>query len=630
MKNTSKVLKFTIALILSLTIAFTLPLQVFAIALPEIDTAINTENNSSEAQPYKVGNIIGEAIEKRDEHIKQFILDDGSFMAVSYAYPVHYKDSDDNWIDYDNSLKEIAVTATEDEATSSEYTNKDSNIKVNYSNKSKENNMIKVKIADYQVSWGYPNTNKVTAQMVSNNQQLEGNEKYTTLTNLTSEVLYENIYNNIDIQYITTSVGVKENIILKNSNAQNEFTIQYKINSLTAVAVNDKLIELRDKSNEVVYLIEAPYMIDANGKKSTQLSLSIAEQKGNKLTLNLKADATFLSTATYPVTVDPAFTVGKEWNTAECSYVNSFMPNTSYGLDSTTGHANEVYVGSFGQGIYRTYYRFKELPELNKGDMVVHANVYLALQNDDFYDDFNVSVYQVTESWDQDTLTWNNQPTHSTNVTDYKIFDENSAKGGHSWDITECMKKWYNGSANYGIMFMTPDDANAVQCADFTSALDALNPDARPLFQIVYRNNKGIEDRWSYSSFSVGTAGTAYVNDYSGNLVFITSDASTASGYGPASVQHIFNNYMAGISYANTKPYAGQGWKTNLQQTLLSSSKFGLTGDALTEYPYVYTDGDGTDHYFCKKDNKYLDEDGLGYELTINSNSTTARYTITN
>ncbi len=629
MKNTSKIFKFTIALILSLTIAFTLPLQVFAITLPEIDTSINTEGYSTEAQPYKVGNIIAEATDKREEYTKQFILDDGSFMAVSYSYPIHFKDDNGNWIDYDNTLQETSSTATEDEATATEYTNKNSDIKVNYSNKSKENNMIKIKADDYQVSWGYPNTNKVTAQVVTNNEQLEGNEKYTTLTNLTSEVLYENVYNNIDIQYITTSVGVKENIILKNSNAQNEFTIQFKINSLTAVAINDKLIELRDKSGKAVYLIEAPYMVDANGEKSTQLSLSIAEQKGNKLTLILKADKTFLSTATYPVIVDPDFTVGEEWNTAECSYVNSFMPNTSYGLDSTTGHADEVYVGSFGQGIYRTYYRFKELPQLNKGDMVVSAYILLALQNDDFYDDFNVSVYQVTESWDQDTLTWNNQPTHATNVTDYKIFDENSAKGSHGWDITDCVKKWYNSTTNNGIMFMTPDDSNAVQCADFTSALDALNPDARPLFYINYRNNKGIEDRWSYSSFSVGTAGTAYINDYSGNLVFVTSDASTASGYGPASVQHIFNNYMAGISYANTKPYAGQGWKTNLQETLLSSSHFGLTGDALTNYPYVYTDSDGTDHYFCKKDSKYLDEDGLGYELTINSSSTTARFTVT-
>lgn len=56
-----------------------------------------------------------------------------------------------------------------------------------------------------------------------------------------------------------------------------------------------------------------------------------------------------------------------------------------------------------------------------------------------------------------------------------------------------------------------------------------------------------------------------------------------------------------------------------------------MTGDSALRFPYVYTDGDGTEHYFCKKTEngttKYIDEDGLGYELTISS-STNAKYTI--
>lgn len=70
----------------------------------------------------------------------------------------------------------------------------------------------------------------------------------------------------------------------------------------------------------------------------------------------------------------------------------------------------------------------------------------------------------------------------------------------------------------------------------------------------------------------------------------------------------------------------------NYQQTVLPSSEYGLKGDSASKYPYVYTDGDGTEHYFYKKTEngvtKYLDEDGLKYELTINNKSTIARYTI--
>lgn len=77
--------------------------------------------------------------------------------------------------------------------------------------------MVKIKSDKYLVSWGYKNTNKVKANVVTDNEQLDGNEKYIALKKLTSEVLYENVYNNVDIQYIATTVGIKENIILKNS-----------------------------------------------------------------------------------------------------------------------------------------------------------------------------------------------------------------------------------------------------------------------------------------------------------------------------------------------------------------------------------------------------------------------------
>lgn len=176
-------------------------------------------------------------------------------------------------------------------------------------------------------------------------------------------------------------------------------------------------------------------------------------------------------------------------------------------------------------------------------------------------------------------------------------------------------------------MLKAPDESTVAQCAAFYSSNYPASSIPRPLFTIVYRNNKGLEDYWTYSSFSVGTAGTAYVNDYSGNLVFITSDASTASGYAPASVQHVYNGYMAGVKYTNTMPYVGHGWRLNVQPTLLTSDKFGLTGADKTNYPYVYTDEDGTDHYFYKKDSKYLDEDGLKLELTIGS-SGGSKYTI--
>lgn len=194
--------------------------------------------------------------------------------------------------------------------------------------------------------------------------------------------------------------------------------------------------------------------------------------------------------------------------------------------------------------------------------------------------------------------------------------------------IASCVKRWYNGDDNNGIMLKAPDESNVYQCAWFYSSNYPSSSIPRPLFTLTYRNNKGLENYWTYSSFTVGSAGTAYINDYSGNLVFVTNDATTASETAPFSLQHVFNGYMSGSRYSKTKPYVGHGWKLNVQQTLMQ-----VTDSTISDnYPYVYTDEDGTEHYFYKKmennQTKYYDEDGLKLELKINNSNNNEKYTI--
>ena len=613
-------------------IAFSLPTQVFAQNLP-INTEVKTQtpNEEQSSDEYKTGNILSEIKDERDEYSKQFRLDDGTTMAVSYKEPIHYKNAAGEWVDYDNSLKNETVNSASPDEVTEEYTNKKSDFKVNYSKKSKENSMVKIKGDNQKISWGYKDTNKVKSTIVNNDEKLTGNDKFTALKNLTSEITYENIYDDVDVQYFTTTTGVKENIILKNKNARSDFYIQYKFNNLTAKSVDDKTVELLNSKGDAVYKIEAPFMFDNDGKTSTDLTLSITEQKKNKLTLKVSADKKFLSDCSYPVTIDPQFTTSQNWQKSQCTYVDSSKPSTCFGYGSTSGYTGTVNVGTWGNGMYRTYFKMNSLPTLNKGDMVVEAHLNLHLINNDFYQDMNIGAYSPNASWSQDKLTWKNQPSYNSNVVDYETFTKNESETWHSWNVTSCVKRWYNGEANNGIMLKSLDESNEMQCAEFYSSNYPSTSTPRPLFTIVYRNNKGLEDYWTYSSFSVGSAGTAYVNDYSGNLTFVTSDASTASGYAPASVQHVYNGYMAGDKYSKTTPYVGRGWRLNIQQTLLPSSEYGLTGTSKDNYPYVYTDEDGTEHYFYKKTEngktKYLDEDGLKLELTT-SGSGSSKYAI--
>lgn len=71
-------------------IAFSLPTQVFAQNLP-INTEVKTQtpNEEQSSDEYKTGNILSEIKDERDEYSKQFRLDDGTTMAVSYQEPIH-------------------------------------------------------------------------------------------------------------------------------------------------------------------------------------------------------------------------------------------------------------------------------------------------------------------------------------------------------------------------------------------------------------------------------------------------------------------------------------------------------------------------------------------------------------
>lgn len=132
---------------------------------------------------------------------------------------------------------------------------------------------------------------------------------------------------------------------------------------------------------------------------------------------------------------------------------------------------------------------------------------------------------------------------------------------------------------------------------------------ARPIVQIVYRNQTGLENYQTYHSQSVGRAGEVYTNDYNGNLVLMHQDASTPGSKLPVSVYHVYNtnNRKEDWSY-------GKGYRLNLSQV--------ITNETIGDKEYArYTDEDGTKHYFEKEGNNYTDEDNIGLKLTFENDN---------
>ena len=96
--------------------------------------------------------------------------------------------------------------------------------------------------------------------------------------------------------------------------------------------------------------------------------------------------------------------------------------------------------------------------------------------------------------------------------------------------------------------------------------------------------------------------------DYNGNLTLIHSDVTTPGERINIGISHIYNT-----NNRNDDSEVGRGFKLNYKQQI------NLVNINNIEYAR-FLDEDGTEHYFKKIGNTYIDEDGLNLRLTLENN----------
>lgn len=600
-----------VAIVLIVISVVSIPLETFAATLSnweEISAVSGNTNEISAEEPQ----IVNELTELREESAKHFILDDGTRMAVQYEAPVHFKDSKDNWVDYDNSLINADVSATPDEIAETEYTNKKSDFDVKIAKKSKENNMIKVTTDNYEISWGYAGVNKSKIQIINDTEELTGNEVHTVLKNATQEVLYTDVYKDVDIQCFINTTGVKENIVLKSRNAQKEFTINYKLNGLSAIQKDEKTIELKDSKNNLVYTISAPVMTDSAGNESEVVTLTIAEQKNNKLKVKIAVNENWVNAweRSFPVYIDPDLTIYQETNGSNIETANllSNQPNTA------TGYGAYMYIIRSSGSTYNGVVKLNTLPELGAGDVVVSTSLNL-YRYGTAATNFTINAHEITNSWTASTATWNNV-TYDDTVIDY-VTDSDSEVNYKSWDITKLAKKWYqNPSSNNGVL-LTKNDVSSGQAVFFTGYQGIQR--YKPIISIVYKNFKGTEPDQSYHTHPAGQNGEGSINDYTGNLVLTQNIFEGTGSRMPVTIKLTYNGFTHDKLFENGSP-AGYGWQFSFNKYIRETNA--TLQDA--GYHYIYTDEDGTEHYFKQKEDsttEWEDEDGVGLTIVVDGNT---------
>ena len=588
-----------VSITLCATVGLSLPVDVVAATLPKAETQYSSFDNVVGENPEE-SKIVKELTGERTENSKEFLLEDGTKMIAQYNEPVHYKDSKGKWVEYNNTLSEDK-TASPDEAGDSSYTNKSSDISVNLSNKAKSKNMISLKSDGYKISWGYDNAGKSKADVKKNNEKTSGNDKFTTLKNITTETLYKDVFNDVDLQYFVTTTGIKENIILKSSKAQNEFTLNYKIPNLTAKQKDDKTITLSDKDGKEIYTISAPYMYDANGSSSTQMKIEIVKQKGSNLQVKLTADYAFIHTIgrAFPVTIDPEITTTLK---SELTfYENANGSVNSYGPYYTSKNSYAICT-------------VNNLPKLENGEEVISAKYSFETENgsnlfaDEGENPIIVNAHKLTSAS-------NGNVKYDSKVLDYDslTYEDNRYL---TFDLTNTFRGWYSDTNTKGFVMEALDTVGSKKVV-FKSYTKT---STKPALTLIYKDFTGTESNLSYHTINVGTNAQAAVSDYLGNLVISQTLYEGTGSRMPLSITATYNSINKDTAFENGSA-SGYGWQFSFNQYVREVTDKNLTKAG---YNYIYTDADGTDHYLKLVEGetaKWEDEDSLGITLTKDENN---------
>ena len=317
------------------------------------------------------------------------------------------------------------------------------------------------------------------------------NAEKMTVENQTSAVVYKNFLNRSDLEYVVTSNSLKENIVVYAP--QSEYIYRFDLDSggLMPAEQADGSIKWVDPKNpdETVFLLDAPYMYDANDNESFDVSMSV-EADGDGYVLTVRADSDWIgeSGRAFPVVIDPSWSIPKS-NFKDVYVINGICANEPRAI-------KEIRAGRNLTNTVRSYVKI-EMPEnLPAGSVITGGELTFRKQN--YFkalghNDIDILVYDCKDvaDWSETTVCWNAQPFDNSrngylnnNAELIDSIPATSDLDSYSFDLTEAVKRWVYTGINKGIMIASSDEVTRTQVDFYSSRASKI--EKRPVMSISF------------------------------------------------------------------------------------------------------------------------------------------------
>ena len=635
-----KILKILSVLLITVMFVQALPLTAFASVINELGY------DYPESVTAYGNNEMFEDSEKRGLFSKQFRMSDGTYTAVVYNEQVHYENEEGLLEDIDNRLEYSKAGGQDD---FSGYENRSNAFKVRFSENTERGIIYRLNDKEVSVEFGlYDKSGFNSADVKIDQNDIKDpiidfeSDEIGSLRAVTSQVSYSSVYDGVDFVYRLSGTRIKDDIVINDKIDSYEFAFTLDLNNLTPEEDGLGGIKLVDGAGEVRYTISAPYMFDDAGAVSDDVRYEINGSEGSYI-LRVIASEEWIDDdgRAFPITIDPALNYGA-YQTGDVadSEVREGIPTTKMGAYEymLTG-----YWASTEMKHMRIYSKLRTLPDIPKSSIIVNATLNLRQWQEPAgttswkrfrysgdMSELKLAAREVTDIWYElnsesptDVICWNDQPSFDTKIIDYKTVSQSTNGQMQHFDITSLAQQWHETGVCNGVAVFPVNEyvsGNSYAFANFYTRENPYQNETEPFYTFVYRDNKGIEDYWTFNNYDVGAAGTAYLNDFSGNTVFIGHSITADNEEMPFSIYPMYNAYQKGTQFNHQGYSVGYGWRLNIQEKIESTS---IEYNGNTSYYFKYSDEDGTEHYFRRTDENEMtaeDEDDLGYEITYANN----------
>ena len=398
------------------------------------DAKAGTGTNTGTAQ----ATVTEELTAKRSKFVKQFALSDGSFTATIYSMPIHYK-KNGRW-------KEINTTLVKSGKT--KYKTKATDLSIKVSKKANKKSVVSLKRGKTSLSIA------LKGKKLKQSKAKISNPKKTTYTDVLNQnkVTYKKVLKNTNVSYDIFPEKVQE--IVTVSKKQKNKSFSFKLNTKLKVKVKGKKVYFKTKKGKTKFTRMSTKITDANGVSTTNVKLFYNKKtKTLKVTPNKKRWNS--KKRKFPVEIRTTYLTDKHRRDVKVGAAYAGAPNSNFGYDkSLLLQANKCVA----------FTKMSTLSELKNQDVQIR-DAALHIKNEKTIKlgagkTFDIGVHKVTQNWNVNKLTYNNRPAYEAGASATVGIQK---AGKYQCDVTDIVRAWYAGEANYGVALVADNSNRSYQ-----------------------------------------------------------------------------------------------------------------------------------------------------------------------